>query len=103
MAIYRQRAGVVEAVYFDGEDFFEAVTKGKDKTQISPWFLDAIASSKIFHGEDGWWIANEEADTYGGPDKKIYPRRFVVWDEGRKWLRTMSCDEFAREYALLDM
>ena len=103
MAIYRQRSGLVEAVYFDGEDFFEAVTKGKDKTQISPWFLEAIASSKIFHGEDGWWIANDEADTYGGLDKKIYPRSFVVWDEDGKWLRTMSCDEFARGYALLDM
>ena len=103
MAIYRQRSGLVEAVYFDGEDFFEAVTKGKDKTQISPWFLEAIASSKIFHGEDGWWIANDEADTYGGLDKKIYPRSFVVWDEDGKWLRTMPCSEFAREYALLDM
>lgn len=103
MAIYRQRSGLVEAVYFDGEDFFEAVTKGKDKTQISPWFLEAIASSKIFRGEDGWWIANEEADTYGGLDKKIYPRSFVVWDEDGKWLRTMPCSEFAREYALLDM
>lgn len=103
MAIYRPRSGLVDAVYFDGEDFFEAVSKGKDKTKISPWFLEAIASSKIFHNDDGWWIANEEADTCGVPGTKIHPNSFVVCDEvsGRMW--TMPHYELAVKYALLDM
>lgn len=101
MAVYRERVNPIEAVYFDGKNFFEPTTKKQEKAQISPWFLKMIASTRIFHGEDGyWWIAHEEADTYGGEDTRIYANSFVVWDPHGKRLSVMSAVDFARHFEL---
>ena len=48
MAIYRQRSGLVEAVYFDGEDFLRQLQKGKTKHKYPRGFLRRLHRQKYF-------------------------------------------------------